>query len=224
MLWKLGPAALQHHALNLILRAPGLILPVLVTILLSVTMNAWFYVAFMIANFIFSVPLALTTVLFAINSTESAALAQKTRLTLSISVVITLLANVVTFLGAQQLLSLFGDAYAIQAAWSLRMLGLAGIPLLLKNHYVVLCRMQNQMVQALFPMLVGFLFELGGAALGAHLGGLTGLSLGWVIALVIEAALMSPRVYKAVYPAGTPLLRTPLFSLKPGNTKEGFHQ
>jgi O-antigen/teichoic acid export membrane protein len=224
MLWKLGPAALQHHALNLILRAPALIFPVLVTVLLSVTMNAWFYVAFMIANFIFSVPLALTTVLFAINSTDSAALAQKTRLTLSISVVITLLANVVTFIGAQQLLGLFGDAYAIQATWSLRMLGLAAFPLLLKNHYVVLCRIQNQMVQALLPMLVGFLFELGGAALGAYLGGLTGLSLGWVIALGIEAVLMSPRVYKAVYPANTPLLRTPLFSLKPGNTKEGFHQ
>ena len=88
-------------------------------------MNAWFYVAFMIANFIFSVPLALTTVLFATNSTEPDALAQKTRMTLSTSIIIALLANIVTLFGAQRLLGLFGQAYAEQAAWSLRVLGLA---------------------------------------------------------------------------------------------------
>jgi O-antigen/teichoic acid export membrane protein len=224
LLWKLGPAALQHHVLNLILRAPALVLPVLVAILLSVTMNAWFYVALMISNFIFSVPLALTTVLFAINSTDPDVLAQKARLTLSISVVIALFANIVTLFGAQQLLGLFGHDYAEQAAWSLRLLGLAAFPVILKNHYVVICRIQNQMTRAMFPMLAGFLLELGGAALGAYLGSLTGLSLGWTIALCIEAALMSHRVYKAVYPVDTPLLRTPLFSLKPGNTKEGVHQ
>jgi O-antigen/teichoic acid export membrane protein len=224
LLWKLGPAALQHHVLNLILRAPALVLPVLVAILLSVTMNAWFYVALMISNFIFSVPLALTTVLFAINSTDPDVLAQKARLTLSISVVIALCANIVTLFGAQQLLGLFGRDYAEQAAWSLRLLGLAAFPVILKNHYVVICRIQNQMKRAILPMLAGFLLELGGAALGAYLGGLTGLSLGWTIALCIEAALMSHRVYKAVYPADTSLLKTPLFSLKPGNTKEGVHQ
>jgi O-antigen/teichoic acid export membrane protein len=228
LLWKLGPAALQHHSLNLILRAPALVLPVLVTILLSATMNAWFYVSLMISNFVFSVPLALTTVLFAINSTDPDELAQKTRLTLSISVVIALLANIVLLSGAPQLLSLFGRAYAEQASWSLRLLGLAAFPIILKNHYVVICRLQNQMARAILPMLAGFLLELGGAALGAYLGGLTGLSLGWAIALCFEAILMSHRVYKTVYPADAPHLKTsrfaPLFSLKPGNTKEGVHR
>jgi O-antigen/teichoic acid export membrane protein len=228
LLWKLGPAALQHHVLNLILRAPALVLPVLVTILLSATTNAWFYVSLMISNFIFSVPLALTTVLFAINSTDPGELAQKTRLTLSISVVIALLANIVILLGAPQLLSLFGHAYAEQAAWSLRLLGLAAFPIILKDHYVVICRIQHQMARAILPMLAGSLLELGGAVLGAYLGGLTGLSLGWAVALCIEATLMSHRVYKAVYPADTPQLKTsrfaPLFSLKPDNTKEGIHR
>jgi O-antigen/teichoic acid export membrane protein len=224
LLWKLGPAALQHHALNLILRAPGLVLPVLVAILLSVTMNAWFYVAFMIANFIFSVPLALTTVLFAINSTETEALAQKIRLTLSISVTVTLLANIVTFFGTQPLLGLFGHMYAEQAAWSLRLLGLAALPLILKNHYVVLCRIQDQMARAILPLLAGLLLELGSATFGAYLGGLTGLSLGWGIALCIEGTLMSHRLYKAVRPLEVPLSRSIPFSLEVENTKESLHR
>lgn len=224
LLWKLGPAALQHHALNLILRAPGLVLPLLVTILLSVTMNAWFYVPFMIANFVFSVPLALTTVLFATKSAEPDALAQKTRLTLAISLIISLLAASIICLGTQQLLGLFGHAYAEQAAWSLRLLALAAFPLILKNHYIVLCRIQNQMARAISRMLAGLSLELGGAALGAYLGGLTGLSLGWGIALCMEATLMSHRVYKVVRPAAPPLLSIHLLWLKSGDTGEGLHR
>src|SRR5947209_3866426 len=44
LLWKLGGSALRHHILNLILQVPALAFPVLVTIMLSVTVNAWFYV------------------------------------------------------------------------------------------------------------------------------------------------------------------------------------
>ena len=223
LLWKLGPAALQHHVLNLILRAPGLGLPLLVTVLLSVTMNAWFYVAFMLANVVLSVPLALTTVLFAAKNVTPEALAQKTRLTLLVSVTTTLLAALVICLAAQQLLGLFGQAYAEQAVWCLRLLGLAAFPLILKNHYVVLCRIQNQMARATFPLLAGLSLELGGAALGAYVGGLTGLSLGWTVALCMEAALMSHRIYRAVCPAKMLPLGTPYLALETGSTEEALH-
>jgi len=48
------------------------------------------------------------------------------------------------------------------------------------------------------PAITGGVLELSASALGAHLGGLTGLSLGWFSAVCIEAAFMSPRVYRAV--------------------------
>ena len=222
LLWKLGPAALQHHALNLILRAPVLILPLLVTILLSVTMSAWFYVALMIANVVLSVSLALTTVLFAAKKAEPKELVQKTRLTLTVSLVITLLAALVIWLWTQQLLGFFGQSYAERAAWCLRLLGLAAFPLLLKNHYVVLCRIQDQMARAIFLVIAGLTLELGGAALGAHLGGLTGLSLGWVIALCIEATLMSHRVYRAIRPAEMQFSKNPHIAQEMGNREENL--
>ncbi len=203
LLWKLGPAALQHHVLNLILRVPALTLPVLVTVLLSVTMNAWFYVAFMIANFVFSIPYALTTVLFATNSARPADLAQKARLTLGLATVTSVLASVLLLFDTKQVLGLFGSSYAEQASWSLRILALGVFPLIIKNHYMAISRIQNRMSVAILPMLVGVLLELGGAALGAYLGSLSGLSLGWVIALFIEALFMSRSVYKAVRPVET---------------------
>ncbi len=203
LLWKLGPAALQHHVLNLILRVPALTLPVLVTVLLSVTMNAWFYVAFMIANFVFSIPYALTTVLFATNSARPADLAQKARLTLGLATVTSGLLIALLLFDTKQVLGLFGSIYAEQATWSLRILALGVLPLIIKNHYMAISRIHNRMSNAILPMLIGVILELGGAALGAHLGSLSGLSLGWVLALFIEALFMSRSVYKAVRPIGT---------------------
>ncbi len=198
LLRKLGPAALQHHVLNLTLQAPDLILPILVTILLSATANAWFYVSLRIASIALVVPVALTTVLYAASSAQPATLARKMRLTLSLAFAVSVLANVVLLLGTKQLLGLFGQSYAEQAAWSLRILGLGTFPVIIRNHYVAVYRIQGRIAHALPSMIVSGLLELGGAAIGTRLGGLTGLSLGWLAPQCIVAIFMCPTIYKAV--------------------------
>ncbi|HEX5396327.1 MAG TPA: hypothetical protein VFX74_04465, partial [Candidatus Limnocylindria bacterium] len=42
------------------------------------------------------------------------------------------------------------------------------------------------------------LVEIVGAILGAHLGDLTGLSVGLLTAMLLEAAVMLPTVYEAI--------------------------
>src|SRR5215813_8790688 len=104
LLRKLRCAAVQHPMLNLTLQAPTLALPVLVTILLSATTNAWFYVAWTIASFVFAVPIALTTVLYATVSGRPTVLAHKTRLTLGLASVACVGAACVLLLGTRQVL------------------------------------------------------------------------------------------------------------------------
>ena len=116
----LGPNALQHYSLNMILQVPILIMPVLVTTLLSTSANAWFYVSWMIASFVFVVPNSLTAVLHAMNSARPSSLSQKVRATMGIAFIICLVANLVLQFGAEQILGLFGQSYADQAAWALR--------------------------------------------------------------------------------------------------------
>src|SRR6266566_911558 len=200
LLRKLGPAALQHHMLNLTLRAPALALPVLVTVLLSATTNAWFYVSWMLASFVFIVPVALTTVLYAMVSGQPTSLAHKTRLTLGLASMASVLAACVLLLGTKQVLGLFGHAYAEQASLSLHILAFGSFPIIIKYHYVTICRIQDRIARATLPMIVGCLLELGLAVLGARLGDLPGLSLGWVAAVCVEALFMSRTVYKAVWP------------------------
>ncbi len=203
LLRKLKLPALQHHIFNLVLQVPGLILPVLVTAMLTATVNAWFYVSFMFANFVSVIPVALTTVLYAMSSAQPSVLAHKVRQTLGLALVACALAICPLEFGARQVLGLYGHTYAEQASWCLRILVLGAFPLIIKNHYVALCRIHGRLAQAMLPIVLGTLLEVSVPVLGARLGGLSGLSLGLIGALCVEALFMSRRVYKAVHPTGT---------------------
>jgi O-antigen/teichoic acid export membrane protein len=193
---KLGPSALQHHLLNLLLIGPNLALPALATVLISATANGWFYVAYLIADVVYVVPQALVTALYAVSSAQPAVLARKVRLTMGLAVVTCAVANVFILAGGRQLLGLFGPSYAQQGLWSLRLLGLGAFPFLLKDLYVAIARIEDRIARALLPLAASAVLEVGLAVLGARLGGLTGLSLGWDIAVCMEALLMAPAVYR----------------------------
>ncbi len=190
MMRRLGMASIQHHSLNLILQAPSQLLPLLVTILLSAKMNAWFYIASMIANFVFSLSFSLTTVLHAANAAQVTTLTQKTRLTAGLAALSSLVIGAVLMIGAGPILVFFGPSYADNAAPCLRILMLASLPLIVKNHYIAIYRIRDKVAQAIVPITLGSLFELGLAIYGAHIGQLVGLSLGWVLALLIEVLFM----------------------------------
>ncbi|GAC1347859.1 MAG: hypothetical protein NVSMB27_14230 [Ktedonobacteraceae bacterium] len=200
---KLSASALQHHLLNLLFEAPGMALPVLVTVLISATMNGWFYISFLLAGMVYIVSYALTTALYADSSAQPSALAHKARLTLGLAVIICVFANCVLLFGAKQLLGLFGPSYAQQGAWSLRILGLGVFPFIIKEHYIAIYRVQDRIRNALLPVTIGALLEVGAAALGGRLGGISGLSLGWITAVCVEAMFMAPMMYKAIRPTRT---------------------
>ena len=86
LLRKLGRSAVKHHMLNLTLQARVLILPVLVTVLLSATNNAWFYVSWSIASFANIVSIALTDTLYAVSSAQPAILARKDSANIKLSI------------------------------------------------------------------------------------------------------------------------------------------
>ncbi len=199
LLKKLGMPALQHHLLNLALQTPTLVLPVVVTALLSGKMNAWFSISWMIVNVVFLVPSALTTVLHAMNAAQPATLAQKARSTMGLAFLTAVVANALLLFGTTQILGLFGKNYAMESAWSLRLLALAAFPLVIKVHYISICRIQDRITQAMASMIPGGVLELVAAAVGAHFGGLSGLCLAWTLAICCESLFMLKTVYNAVF-------------------------
>jgi O-antigen/teichoic acid export membrane protein len=200
LLRELGGPALKHYALNLTLKIPGYILPLLVTAMISVGNTASFYTAWMIANFLFALPYAFTRVLFAVGAAQPSLLTEKIRFTLKLSFIIGGLGAVALFIGAYPLMRIFGSIYAEQATLTLRILAVSIFPLIIKTHYVSVSQIYGRMVKAARLMAVGCVLEVGLAALGAHLGGLSGLSLGWVMAVFIEGFMTIAPVYRIAKP------------------------
>lgn len=198
LLRGLGRPALGHIGLNLALEAPSLALPIIVAASLSVTVSAYFYIPWMVSALLYAVPGALTLSLFAVVAATPAGMAQKIRFTLGLSIVVAVLANIVLLAGGGMILQFFGSAYAEHASLTLRVLGLAVFPVIVRSHYVAICRIRRQLTVAALAFASGAVLELMLAGLGARVAGLSGVSCGWLVAVCLEAALMAPTVYRAV--------------------------
>ena len=212
LLKKLGLPAFQHHLLNTMLQVPMQILPLIVTALLTAKTTAWFFTAWQLANFVFLIPSALTTVLHAMNSAQPSVLARKARSTLGLATLIAVLVGAVLIFEPQLVLSPFGASYASHAAWTLRILSFAAFPLIIKSHYISICRIYDRITSALYSMIPGSILEIVAAVAGAHFGGLLGLSIGWVVAVSIESVFMFSTVYKALWPSKKELAALPVYT------------
>ena len=67
----------------------------------------------------------------------------------------------------------------------------------IKLHYIAVSRAADRIGHAAIVMTAGAALELGGAAVGALLGGLNGLTAGYVIAIALEASAVGPTVLRA---------------------------
>lgn len=204
LLRGLGRAALGHHALNLVQTVPNTAFSLVVTAILSVAMNGYFNYAWMVASFVSLGLSALTTVLYAVGAGDPASLAQRMRVTLRLSLGAAMLATLVTTLGADPIMTALGHGdgrYARYGAWSLRVFELGIFPLIVKSHYVAVSRVYGRMTRAALLIACGGVLELALAATGARVGGLTGFSVGWLVAVGIEALFMA-RTVRAATMAG----------------------
>jgi len=166
--------------------------------------NASFYVAWTVATLAFVLPGALATVLYAVGAREPALLAQRLRMTFWSSIFISVIAGLVTPVVARPVLMVFGAQYA-QAAFSpLVILVLSGVPVAVRNHYIAVRRIRGQVKRALPVVWIGTGIELALALIGAEFGGLHGLCLGWLLAVVAEAIVMLPVVVAALHSTQRP--------------------
>lgn len=192
----LGPSALQHHALNLSLQVPSSVLPLVVTVLLSATANAYFYVATTFASMVYMVPLALSTTLYAVSSHTPAALVARTRLTFMLSIAAGVAANLLAMVAVRPLLGIIGRAYVDEVDWVLRILLIGVFPVVVKVHFVALSQVKRRVGRAALIVSIAGLAEIGAAALGALLGDLHTLTVAYVLAIWTEGIILAPLVLR----------------------------
>src|ERR1700722_4168271 len=181
LLRRLSKLAMAHNWLNLAILTPPRLIPVLVTVVVSPSANASFYVAWMLVNFLTMIPQSLSVMLFAIASAAPEVVAEKLRFVLRLSIMIGLPAMAALALGGQLLLRIFGANYVHQAWIPLLLLILTYIPGLPKLQYIAVCRATHRIGQATIVLSVAALCEAGAVVLGGRMGGLDGVAFGYLI-------------------------------------------
>lgn len=196
VLRRLGGLTVIHNWLNLAITLPWLALPVLVTITVGPYANAAFYAAWMVSNFLRFVPIALSTVLFAVAAGDVQALLPKLRFSLRMSMLIGIPGMAVLCLAAPVVLGFFGPSYVKTGVVSLILLSLGYLPSVPKVHYIAVCRATGQLKRAAVVLTSTACLILVAAFCGGRMGGLTGLNIGLLAACTFEGLVTAPRVIR----------------------------
>jgi O-antigen/teichoic acid export membrane protein len=196
MVRRLLSVGLPNHGLTLADRAPGLIMPVIATELLSPTANAYWYAVWMMAFLVFVVPSSIGMVLFAEAANRPAAIGhavrQSLRLSLGIGVVV---ATGVAAL-APFMLSMLGHRYAAAGATPLRILVLAILPLTFIQAYYGACRATQRLPEALCTGAVSGALSIAVAAMAGPAYGLRGMAAAWLGAQLVTGAWAGWRLWR----------------------------
>lgn len=184
--------------LNISLRAPIQLTPILVTGLLPAADAGAFYVATTVTSVVALLSLHFTTALYAADTSDPDGLAGRLRFTLRISTLGGVLGVPLTILITHPLLSAFGSQYAAKAALPLQLMIAGYFGTALKNHYVVLCRIQDRLVRGAVYGTVTCVVRLAAIAAGGLAGGLTGMSVALLIVMCAEGLYGIPAIRAAL--------------------------
>src|SRR5205814_8180981 len=134
-----------HYALDVAIQAPGIIMPYLVLVLLSPSINATFVAVWMLVSMASTIPAAMATVLFPVVRANSKQFAHDMLVSLTVSLLFSLVCAAVVLAYSRQLLALFNPAYPALAGTSLRLLGFGPLGLTLNFHGCTLARLGDRM-------------------------------------------------------------------------------
>jgi O-antigen/teichoic acid export membrane protein len=171
---------LPNYGLTLAERAPGLILPIVVTEVLTPADNSTWYAVWMMAWVVYTMPISAGLTLFAEASNRPTQLAQATRAALRVALLVGLAASL--FLGAlaHPVLSLLGSQYGATGASPLRILLIAFVPLTFVQVYFASSRARRRLGEALATGWISAAVSVAAATGGALLGGLEGMAIAWL--------------------------------------------
>lgn len=198
-LWELRKVTLSHNWLNLAIATPVKLIPVLVVVVVSPTSNAAYYIASMLASFLFMVPMHLSTVLFAIASAAPETISEKLRFVLRMSLVIGVPGGLLLGLSSHFVLSVFGPDYVRLGTGPLWLLLAMYLPALPNTVYIAVCRATGRVNQAAIFLAVAAGCQMTAIVVGAKLGGLMGLCYGALAVAILQALVTTPPVLRAAY-------------------------
>jgi O-antigen/teichoic acid export membrane protein len=183
---------------------------------LSAEANAYFYIAYTIANLGWAIPAALATALYASGARDIGALAARLRLAFWLCIGAGFAFNICMVVGAGPVLSIFGAPYAQQADLLLRLLSLGIFPVTITSMYVPIVRLERRFLQGTVLMIVAMLVAFVFVIVGAQLAGLDGVGLGWLVGASIGTLPLLPTVVRVAVRHSVEPVKGDAFGQLPG--------
>jgi len=184
-----------NYAANIMWAIPVLGLPVLVVNRLGAEANAYFYVGWALGYLLVNIPVTVSLSLFAEGSNAGEHLARNIARSLKL---LLLLVPVIAifFLVGDEVLALFGSAYADNATSLLWVLAVSALPVGVNHTFFALRRIQGKMRD-----VVGLsVFITAGTMVGSYFLlprlGIVGVGLGWLVPQAIAAAVVMPGLLR----------------------------
>jgi O-antigen/teichoic acid export membrane protein len=174
---------LPNQLLTLAERAPGLLLPIVVTELLSPAANAYWYTTWMMAWGVYVIPTSMGIGLLAEAAHHPGSLRHQVHRAVRLSLLIGIAGGVVLAALAGPVLSLVGKAYADAGVAPLRVLVLGVVPLSFIQAYFSACRATDRLREAIAAGVATGVAGVGATAAAGVLHGLMGMAVCWVLVL-----------------------------------------
>lgn len=191
---KLASVGMPNWLLTLVERAPGAVMPIAVTELLSPETNAAWYAAWMMAWVVYVVPIQVGLSQFAEAARRPAELPQivwqGVRLSLAVGAIAAALAAIL----GPWMLALLGSRYAETGTTPLRLLVLVAFPFTFIQAYYAMCRARNQLGEAIVVGLVSGSAGVGAAVLAGVISGINAMALAWLCTQLITGVATTGRL------------------------------
>lgn len=135
--------------------APGLILPLLITNTINPETAAYFYISYMIANLLYTIPFATTQSLFAEGSHDENRFKKSVVKAIKLILILLLPAILLLILLSNFILLFFGKTYSSSGVQFLQLLALAGIPVAINYIGLTVLNIKRKLSALLVINLIG---------------------------------------------------------------------
>lgn len=196
---RLTRIGLPNWLLTLVERAPGSILPILITEMLSPDTNAAWYAAWMMAWVVYVVPIQVGLSLFA----EAAHRPDELKRTVRSGILTSLAIGTAAAAGAAvvgpYLLAFLGSGYSAAGTGPLRILLIAVLPYTFVQALYSVSRARRQLKETILTGILSGIAGVGGAALVGRSHGLEGIATTWLAVQTVTGCWAAFRLYRLVW-------------------------
>lgn len=169
---------------------PGLLLPIIILNLVAAEEAAYFYITWMIASLLYTVPKSVTTSLFSEGSSDEIGFKNAVYKSIKSILVLTIPAIILFFLLGDRILMMFGKDYSINAIRLLELFAISTIPLAINQVYFTIKRIEKNMGSVIKMNALISIGTLGISYYYLPTYGLISIGMAWLLMQILVSCLV----------------------------------